>query len=206
MKLKLLVATATILTVAIAAPQGSIAFAQSTDTQTEQGKKTETDGMMKKESMAGQDDMMKKDGMKKKDGMSKKMGKDGGKAMMGKSGTMGKGGKGHKKGKYMMGRDHKGGKAMMGKRHPGGMGMKGKMRKKMMGKKFMVRAKSYTNADIKRIVDGRLARHGFSNLLAGGVQDGTKEITAVVDVVSPKGEFLFKVRVNRKTGMAAIIE
>ncbi len=83
-----------------------------------------------------------------------------------------------------------------------------KMRKKMMGKMFMVRKKPYSNADIKRMVDGRLAKHGFSNLMAGDVADGTegKPGTAIVNVVSPKGEFLFKVEVNRKNGMAGIVE
>lgn len=93
----------------------------------------------------------------------------------------------------------------------GGMKMMGrmmKMRKKMMGKMFMVRKKAYSNADIKRMIDGRLARHGFSKLLAGDVTNGSEEMpnTAVVSVVSPKGELLFKVEVNRKNGMAAIVE
>ncbi len=83
-----------------------------------------------------------------------------------------------------------------------------KMRKKMMGKMFMTRKKPYSNADIKRMVDGRLAKHGFSNLMAGDVANGAegKPGTAIVNVVSPKGEFLFKVEVNRKNGMAGIVE
>ena len=94
-------------------------------------------------------------------------------------------------------------KSMMGNMH-----MMKKMRKRMMGKMFMVRKKAYTNTDIKRMVDGRLATHGFSRLIAGDVVDGSNEPSrsAIVSVVSPKGEFLFKVEVNRKTGMAAIIE
>ena len=94
------------------------------------------------------------------------------------------------------------------------MGMMKKMRKQMMGKNFMVRKKAYSNADIKRMIDGRLATFGFSNLKAGDVADSAKKPdakkggpkTAVVDVLSTKGEFLFKVEVNRKTGMAAIVE
>ena len=80
-----------------------------------------------------------------------------------------------------------------------------KMRKKMMGRKFFVRARPYSNEDIKRIVGGRLAMHGFSNLRAGAVKDAGAN-AALADVVSPKGEFLFRVKINRKTGMASIVE
>ena len=102
----------------------------------------------------------------------------------------------------MMGQNRHG-KSMMGNMH-----MMKKMRKRMMGKMFMVRKKAYTNTDIKRMIDGRLAAHGFSRLIAGDVKDGSNEPSrsAIVNVVTPKGEFLFKLEVNRKTGMAAIIE
>ncbi len=80
-----------------------------------------------------------------------------------------------------------------------------KMRKKMMGRKFFARAKPYSNEDVKRIVGGRLAMHGFSGLKAGAVKDGGAN-AALVDIVSPKGEFLFRVKFNRKSGMAAIVE
>ena len=96
-----------------------------------------------------------------------------------------------------------------GKMGPGGMmGMMMKMRKKMMGKMFMVRQKAYSNEDIKRMIDGRLAMHGFSRLKAGAVKDGANknQNAALVDVVSGKGEFLFQVMVNRKSGMAAIVK
>ncbi len=83
-----------------------------------------------------------------------------------------------------------------------------KMRKMMMGKMFMVRKKPYSNNDIKRMIDGRLAKHGFSKLIAGSVADGSNKMpkTAIVNVTSPNGELLFKVEVNRKNGMAAIVE
>ncbi len=112
-----------------------------------------------------------------------------------------------------MGQGHggAGGSGMMKPKKMGGMKMMGqmmKMRKKMMGKMFMVRKKPHSNTDIKRMIDGRLAKHGFSKLLAGDVSNGadTMPKTAIVSVVSPKGELLFKVEVNRKNGMAAIIE
>ena len=95
-------------------------------------------------------------------------------------------------------------RGMMG---AGMMGMMMKMRKKMMGKMFMVRKKAYSNEDIKRMIDGRLAAHGFSRLKAGPVKDSPNkgQNAALVDVVSAKGEFLFQVMVNRKTGMAAVV-
>ncbi len=101
--------------------------------------------------------------------------------------------------------------SMMKAQKMGGMKMMGqmmRMRKKMMGKMFMVRKKPYSNADIKRMIDGRLAKHGFSKLLVGDVKNGAEKMpkTAIVSVVSPKGELLFKVEVNRKNAMAAIIE
>ncbi len=103
----------------------------------------------------------------------------------------------------MMNKHGKGGKGQMKM-----MGRMMKMRKMMMGKMFMVRKKPYSNADIKRLIDGRLAKHGFSSLMAGDVVDGSDQMpgSAIVNVVSPKGEMLFKVEVNRKNGMAAIIE
>jgi hypothetical protein len=85
------------------------------------------------------------------------------------------------------------------------MGKMMKMSKKMMGRKFFVRAKPYSNEDIKRIVDGRLAMHGFSGLKAGMVKDAGMNM-ALAEIVSPKGEFLFRVKFNRKSGMAVIVE
>ena len=111
-------------------------------------------------------------------------------------------------GKGGMAKSGMGPAGMMNKHGNGGMARMMKMRKKMMGKMFMVRKKAYSNADIKRMIDGRLAKHGFSKLIAGDVVNGSDEMpkTAIVSVVSPKGELLFKVEVNRKNGMAAIIE
>jgi len=155
MKFRNMFAAAAVLTLVIALPQGTIAYAQQ-------------EGMQKQKHEMSQDGSMQ-------------------------------------------GRGMQGGKMRAG-RHGGGMmknmRMMKKMQKKMMGKMFMVRKKAYTNADIKRMVDGRLAAHGFSRLIAGDVKDGSSETarSAVVSVVSPKGEFLFKVEVNRKTGMAAIVE
>ncbi len=99
-------------------------------------------------------------------------------------------------------------KGMSGMGQMSMMGRMMKMRKRIMGKMFMVRNKPYSNADTKRMVDGRLAKHGFSKLLAGDVVNGSEKMpkTAVVDIVSPKGEMLFKVEVNRKNGTAMIIE
>ncbi|VAV89649.1 hypothetical protein MNBD_ALPHA08-1246 [hydrothermal vent metagenome] len=156
MKSPMIIAAAAIMTVAISAPVGTIAYAQQTGTQMQQPQKNQMGGQM--------------------------------------------GGQGG-----MMGMQSRGG---------GMMGMMKKMRKQMMGKNFMVRKKAYSNADIKRMIDGRLATFGFSNLKAGDVADSAKKPdakkggpkTAVVDVLSTKGEFLFKVEVNRKTGMAAIVE
>ncbi len=130
----------------------------------------------------GQGMMMGQQGMAGMAGMSGMMA--GGKGMGMKMGAMGKG-----RG-MMMG-------SMMQKMQ--------KMRKKMMGRKFFARAKPYSNEDVKRIVGGRLAMHGFSGLKAGAVKDGGAN-AALVDVVSPKGEFLFRVKFNRKSGMAAIVE
>jgi len=112
--------------------------------------------------------------------------------MMGQGKMMGQGG--------MMGRG-----GMMGKMHKN---MMRGMHKNMMGQMFAVKKSDYSNNDIKRIVDGRLAQQGFSRLKAGDVKDGSteKEKTAFVDVVSAKGEFLFQVEVNRKTGMAIIVK
>ena len=168
-----------VLALATGVAQIPVAAAQQSGMQGQQSGKPQMHGMSGMSGMMGQGGMM---------GMSGMMGQGG---MMGMSGMMGRGG--------MMGQG--------GRMHMGGMGRMMKMRKKMMGKMFMTRKKPYSNADIRRIVDGRLATHGFSKLMAGDVTDGPSEAnTAVVSVVSPKGELLFKVEVNRKTGMAAIIE
>lgn len=178
MKSNLIIAAAAVMVIAVATPQGSIAFAQ------DAGAKKQESSMPKAGNMQGGN--MSQGGNMQQGGMA------------------GQGGKKHKGGKGGMG----GG--MMGKGGQAGMmGMMSrmaKMRKKMMGKMFVVRSKPYSNADIKRMIDGRLAKNGFSNLLAGDVKDGAKEQAALVNVVSPKGEFLFKLRVNRKNGMAKIVE
>ncbi|MCF6320995.1 MAG: hypothetical protein L3J32_04420 [Rhizobiaceae bacterium] len=137
----------------------------------------QTEGMMKDDKMPGQKGMMK-DGAKPSHAGKKGMMKQNSAkhGMQGMSGMMG-----------MM-------KQMQ------------KMRKNMMSMNFVVREKPYSNDDIKRLIDGRLAKNGFSRLMAGDVADGKKEGAALVDVVSAKGEFLFKVRVNRKTGKAVIID
>ncbi len=78
------------------------------------------------------------------------------------------------------------------------------MRKKMMSRMFFAREKPYSNDDVKRIIGGRLAMHGFSGLRAGTIRDDGDN--ALSDIVSPKGELLFRVKFNRKTGMATIVE
>jgi len=173
MKTSLIVATVTLLTVAVATPQFSPALAQET-TPPEQ-----TEGMMKNKAMTGQEGMMKKD---KKSSQAGKMGMKNQKKYKPKHGMQGMSG-------------------MMGM-----MQQMQKMRKNMMSMNFVVREKPYSNADIKRLIDGRLAKNGFSRLMAGDAADGKKEGVGLVDVVSAKGEFLFKVRVNRKTGKAVIID
>ncbi len=107
-----------------------------------------------------------------------------------------------------------GGKAMgmnmgaMGKNMMKSPMMKGSMmksmRKKMMSRMFFAREKPYSNDDVKRIIGGRLAMHGFSGLRAGAIKDDGDN--ALSDIVSPKGELLFRVKFNRKTGMATIVE
>jgi len=92
------------------------------------------------------------------------------------------------------------GKGMMGR-----MMMMQKMHKKMMSRMFFARDKPYSDDDVKRIVGGRLAKHGFSGLKAGGVKNAG-DMAALVDIVSPKGEFLFRVKINRKTGMSTVVE
>ena len=173
---KTLIASATVLSIAMAMPLTATAHAQQAATMGQNG----------------QAEMMKKQGHNGGAGMGQPGMKQGGMSQGGmgqsgmKQGGMSQGGMGKMK---MM-------KRMM------------KMRKMMMGKMFMVRQKPYSNNDIKRMIDGRLAKHGFSKLIAGSVANGSDEFpkTAIVNVTSPKGELLFKVEVNRKNGMAAIIE
>ena len=101
-----------------------------------------------------------------------------------------------------------GGMGNMGKNMMKSPMMKGsmmhKMRKKMMSRMFFAREKPYSNDDVKRIIGGRLAMHGFSGLRAGAIRDDGDN--ALGDIVSPKGELLFRVKFNRKTGMATIVE
>ncbi len=196
MKSSLIIAAAAVMVISVASPQGSIALAQDSGTKAQE------------KTMPKMDNMNQVGNMDHKTGQAGKAGKGMSGTPGGMSGMAGQGGKKHQGGQGGMG-GGMGGK-MMGQGGQGGMmGMMGrmaKMRKMMMGKMFVVRENPYSNADIKRLIDGRLAKNGFSNLLAGDVKDGAKPMAALVDVVSPKGEFLFRVRVNRKNGMAKIVK
>jgi len=99
---------------------------------------------------------------------------------------------------------------MMGKKgHQGGMMRQmQKMHKNMMAKHFVARQKAFSQNDIKRIIDGRLASNGFSRLKVGEVKEDGKDNDnfTVVDVVSGSGEYLFRLRVNRQNGKAMIVD
>lgn len=120
-------------------------------------------------------------------------------------GMTGQGGMTMGQGRMMMGR----GGMMMGQGGMmGGHDMMRRMHKMMMEGGFAARKKDYSIDDVKRIVDGRLARHGFSRLKVGEVKNGEQQgvKSALVDVVSPNGEFLFRFEVNRTNGSTKIVE
>lgn len=96
---------------------------------------------------------------------------------------------------------------------PGMMGMmmehmmdRGMMRGGMMGPGAgFHRDKPLSNADITRVIDGRLALAGLSRLKAGTVKDAGED-AAEVEVVTQKGELVAKLKVDRKTGRAAVVD
>jgi hypothetical protein len=94
---------------------------------------------------------------------------------------------------------------MMGPGHMMGPPMRRMMGRGMMGSlSGFSREKPLSNDDVRRIVDGRLAQSGLSRLKAGAVKDDGK--SAKVDIVTPKDELIFRLKVNRATGRAAITE
>jgi len=104
-----------------------------------------------------------------------------------------------------------------GRMGPGmGGGMMGPMMGRMMGGGMMGhgmmrdragfrREKPLSNAEIKRVVDGKLAMAGLSRLSVGTVSGEDKE-AANVEVVSSDGKLVFKLKVDRDTGRSAIVE
>lgn len=129
------------------------------------------------------DMMMKKAPVMNTQGSGKMMNPSRGKGMMMGSGQ----GKG-----MMMGRG-----SMMHKMQ--------KMHTKMMSHMLFVREKPFTNDDAKRIIGGRLAMNGLSGLRAGNVKDAGSQ-AAIADIVSQKGELLFRLKFNRNTGMASVVQ
>jgi len=84
-------------------------------------------------------------------------------------------------------------------------GMMHKMHTKMMSHTLFTREKPFTNDDVKRIIGGRLAMNGLSGLRAGNVKDADSQ-AAMADIVSQKGELLFRLKFNRNTGMASVVQ
>jgi hypothetical protein len=94
------------------------------------------------------------------------------------------------------------GQGMMG----GMMGQGGMMGHGMMGfKSGFRREKPLSNDDARRAVDGKLALSGLSRLKVGTIKD-EGENAAKVDVVTQKGELIFRLKVDRATGRTAIVE
>ena len=144
--------------------------------------------MMPGAGMGGQDGMMGKKGMQGPGNMA------GRGPMMGQGGMMG--------GRGMMGRGGMMGGAMMGMMH---RNMHRKMMRHMKGMRGFKRAKTFNAQDIARIVNGKLSMRGLTRLKAANVKIKDDK-TATADIVSPSGELIAKIRVNRKNGKAAIIE
>ncbi len=67
------------------------------------------------------------------------------------------------------------------------------------------REKPLSNDDVRRAVDGKLALSGLSRLKAGTVKDDG-ENAVNVEVVTPKGEMIFRVKIDRATGRTVIVE
>ena len=94
---------------------------------------------------------------------------------------------------------------------PGGGGMMGmmgrmaNMRKMMMARDGLVRQHELSLEDIRRVVDGRLSLLGLSALKAANVKPADPS-AATADVVTRRGETVFKARVNRKTGAISIVQ
>lgn len=89
-----------------------------------------------------------------------------------------------------------------------GQGMMGGMMGQggMMGfKSGFRREKPLSNDDARRAVDGKLALSGLSRLKVGTIKD-EGENAAKVDVVTQKGELIFRLKVDRATGRTAIVE
>jgi hypothetical protein len=95
---------------------------------------------------------------------------------------------------------------MMGQMMSHMMGEGGMMGYGMMGSASgFQRDKSLTNDDVRRAVDGRLALSGLSRLKVGAVKDEGED-AAKVDVVTQKNELVFRLKVDRATGRAAVVE
>lgn len=98
------------------------------------------------------------------------------------------------------------GQGMMGHMMHHGMGGGGMKMHGMMGRGAgFGREKALSNDEVRRVVDGRLALMGLSRLKAGTAKDAGEK-AAQVDVVSEKGDMVFRLKVDRKSGRAAIIE
>jgi hypothetical protein len=89
-----------------------------------------------------------------------------------------------------------------------GQGMMGGMMGQggMMGfKSGFRREKPLSNDDARRAVDGKLALSGLSRLKVGTIKDEGEDAVKV-DVVTQKGELIFRLKVDRATGRTAIVE
>ncbi|MDH3580628.1 MAG: hypothetical protein OEM91_08385 [Hyphomicrobiales bacterium] len=127
------------------------------------------------------------------------MGQGQGHAQMGKSekSQPGSGMMGQKKGQgRMMGQGQMGQGGMMGRM------MQHDMKGHAAGFK---REKALSTDEVRRVIDGRLAVSGLSRLKAGTAKD-VGETATEVDVVTEKGDMVFRLKVDRKTGRAVIIE
>ncbi|HSR54723.1 MAG TPA: hypothetical protein VLN73_00675, partial [Alphaproteobacteria bacterium] len=87
---------------------------------------------------------------------------------------------------------------MMGPWMMGGHGM-------MMGGWPRGRRVHLSADDVKRIVDGRLAWRGLKHLKVGTVKV-VDDDTASADIVTKEGSLAVRLRVDRNTGHAAIVE
>jgi hypothetical protein len=95
---------------------------------------------------------------------------------------------------------------MMGQMMSHMMGEGGMMGYGMMGSaSSFQRDKPLTNDDVRRAVDGRLVLSGLSRLKVGAVKDEGED-AAKVDVVTQKNELVFRLKVDRATGRAAVVE
>ena len=93
---------------------------------------------------------------------------------------------------------------MMGHRARQGQHKRGRMDRGHARGVFK-REKAFSLDDVRRIVDGRLAWYGLSRLKSGELKEvGGNDVH--VDVVTPKGEMVFRLRVNRRTGHTALID